>query len=54
VKTQINKIRDDKRNSPTNTNEISTNTDEIQKIFMEYLENIYSNKLENIEENYKQ
>jgi hypothetical protein len=42
-KTQISKIRNAKR-------EITTNTMEIQGIFKDYFENLYSNKFENIEE----
>jgi hypothetical protein len=38
-KAQINKIRDEK-------GKIKTNTNGIQKIIMEYLENLYYNKLE--------
>jgi hypothetical protein len=45
-KTQINKIRDEK-------GDITTNTNEIQKIIREYLENLYSRKLENLDEMYK-
>jgi hypothetical protein len=42
-KTQINKIR--------NKNlEITTNTKEIQGITKDYVENLYSNKFENLEE----
>jgi hypothetical protein len=42
-KTQINKIRNKKR-------EITTNTKEIQGIIRDYFENLYSNKLETLEE----
>jgi hypothetical protein len=42
-KTQINKIRDEK-------GDITTNTNEIQKIISEYLENLYPSKLENPDE----
>jgi ubiquinone biosynthesis protein Coq4 len=42
-KTKINKIRDEKR-------DITTNTNKIQKIIIEYFENLYSSKLENIDE----
>jgi hypothetical protein len=42
-KTQINKIRNGNR-------EIRTNTKEIQDIIRDYFANIYSNKLENLEE----
>jgi hypothetical protein len=42
-KTQINKIRDEKR-------DITTNTNEIQKVNTEHLENLYSSKLENLHE----
>jgi hypothetical protein len=41
--TQINKIRDGKGN-------ITTNSSEIEMIMKEYFENLYSNKLENLEE----
>jgi hypothetical protein len=37
------KITDEKR-------DITTNSNEIQTIFMEYFENIYSSKWENLEE----
>jgi hypothetical protein len=40
---QISKIRNKKR-------EITANTKEIQGIISEYFENLYSNKLENLEE----
>jgi hypothetical protein len=42
-KTQINKIRTEKR-------DIITNTNEIQRIITEYFENLYSSKLENLDE----
>jgi hypothetical protein len=42
-KTQINKIRDKKV-------DITTNTNEIQRIIREYFENLYSSKLENLDE----
>jgi RNA-binding protein YlmH len=42
-KTHINKIRDKK-------GDINTNTNEIQKIIRENFENLYSNKLENLDE----
>jgi hypothetical protein len=42
VKTQINKIKDEK-------GDITTNTNEIQKIIREYFENLYSSKLENLD-----
>jgi hypothetical protein len=42
-KTQINKIRDEK-------GDITTNTGEIQRIIREYFENLYSSKLENLDE----
>jgi hypothetical protein len=42
-KTQSNIIRDEKEN-------ITTNTNEIQKIMREYFENLYSNILENQKE----
>jgi hypothetical protein len=42
-KTQINKIRGEKGDRITNTNEI-------QRIIREYFENLYSNKLENLDE----
>jgi hypothetical protein len=42
-KTQINKIRNEK-------GEVITNTKEMQGIIRDYLENLYSNKLENLEE----
>jgi hypothetical protein len=41
-KTQISKIRNAK-------GEITTNTTEIQEIFRDYFENLYSNKFENFE-----
>jgi hypothetical protein len=42
-KTQINNIRDEK-------GAITTNTNEIQRIIREDFENLYYNKLENLEE----
>jgi hypothetical protein len=42
-KTQISKIRNQK-------GEITTNTKEIQGIIRDYFENLYSNKLENLDE----
>jgi hypothetical protein len=42
-KTQINKIRDEKGG-------ITTNTSKIQRIIIEYFENLYSSKLENLDE----
>jgi hypothetical protein len=42
-KTQINKIRNSKR-------EITTNTMEIHEIIKDYFESLYSNKFENLEE----
>jgi hypothetical protein len=42
-KTQINKIRNKKR-------EITKNTKEIQGIIRDYFENLYSNKLDNLGE----
>jgi hypothetical protein len=42
-KTQINKIRNEK-------GEIITNTKDIQGIIRDHFENLYSNKLENLEE----
>jgi hypothetical protein len=45
-KTQINKVRNEKR-------EITTNTRDIQGIIRDYFENLYFNKLENLEEMYK-
>jgi hypothetical protein len=41
-KTQISKIRNEKE-------EITANTEEIQGIIREYFENLYFNKLENLE-----
>jgi hypothetical protein len=41
--TQINKIRDEK-------GDITPNINEIQRIITEYFENLYSNKLENLNE----
>jgi hypothetical protein len=40
---QINIIRNEKR-------ETTTNTKEIQRIIRDYFENLYSNKLENLKE----
>jgi uncharacterized protein YqeY len=42
-KTKINKIRNEKE-------DLATNTNEIQKIIREYFENLYSSKLENLDE----
>jgi galactokinase/mevalonate kinase-like predicted kinase len=42
-KTQINKIKHEKGN-------ITTNTNQIQRIVREYFENLYSSNLENLEE----
>jgi hypothetical protein len=42
-KIQINKIRDEK-------GDITTNTNEIERIIREYFENLYSSKLENLDE----
>jgi galactokinase/mevalonate kinase-like predicted kinase len=42
-KTQINKIRDEKE-------DITTNTNEIQRIIREFFESLYSSKLENLDE----
>jgi hypothetical protein len=42
-KTQISKIRNKK-------GDITTNTKEIQEIIRNYIENLYSNKSENLEE----
>jgi hypothetical protein len=42
-KTQINTIRDEKGN-------ITTYTNEIQRIIREYFENLYSSKLKNLSE----
>jgi RNA-binding protein YlmH len=41
--TKINKIRNEK-------GDIATNTKEVQGIIRNYFENLYSNKLENLEE----
>jgi hypothetical protein len=40
-RTQINKIRDERGN-------ITTNTNEVQRLMREYSENLYLNKLENV------
>jgi hypothetical protein len=40
---QINEIRNE-------NGYVTTNSSDIQKIMMEYFENLYSNKLENLEE----
>jgi hypothetical protein len=45
-KTQINKIKDEK-------GDITTNTNEIQKTIRDYFENLHSNKLENLDKMYK-
>jgi hypothetical protein len=45
-KTQISKIRNEK-------GEITKNIQEIQIIIKDYFENLYSNKLENLEEMHK-
>jgi hypothetical protein len=42
-KTQISKIRDEK-------GDITTNTNEMQRIIREYFDNVYSSKLENLDE----
>jgi hypothetical protein len=42
-KTQTSKIRNEKR-------ETTTNTMEVQEIIRDYFENLYSNKYENLEE----
>jgi hypothetical protein len=42
-KPQMNKIKDEK-------GDMTTNTNEVQKIIREYFENLYSNKLENLDE----
>jgi hypothetical protein len=42
-KSQISKIRNEKR-------EITTNTNKIQGIFRDYFQNLYSDKLKNLEE----
>jgi hypothetical protein len=42
-KTQINKIRDE-------NGDITTNTNEVWRIFRKYFESLYSNKLEKFEE----
>jgi hypothetical protein len=42
-KTQTNKITSEKV-------EVTTNTKEIQRLFKYYFENVYSNKLKNLEE----
>jgi hypothetical protein len=45
-KTQIQIIRTEK-------GDVTTDTDEIQKTIREYFKDLYSNKLENLEETYK-
>jgi hypothetical protein len=45
-KTQISKIRNAK-------GEITTNIMEVQEIIRDYLENLHSNKLENLEKMYR-
>jgi hypothetical protein len=42
-KTEISKIKNAKR-------EITTNTSEIQGVIRDYIENLHSNKFENLEE----
>jgi hypothetical protein len=49
----LNKIRGEISKIRNKKGEIPTNTKKIQKIIRDYFENPYSNKLENLEENYK-